>query len=125
VISVLASPQAGRWDRIIIRRALLCLPLLTATALPTTAERRPGRDGLFSTSMPSDFVLRPPRSIPNVEEPRPGSAAAKSGRAARSGPAAPAKASSRAAGLAVSPDFPPAQTLDTITEAMKGWYGFP
>jgi hypothetical protein len=108
-----------------IRRALLCLPLRTTTALPTTAEQWPGRDGLFSTSMSSDFVPRPPRSIPNVEEPRPRSAAAKSGRAARSGPAGPAKASSRAAGLAVSPDFPPAQTLNTITEATKGWYGFP
>jgi len=114
-------------DWTMIRRALLCVALLTATALPTTAEQRPGRDGLFSTSMSSDFVPRPPRSIPNVGEPRPRSAAAKSGHAAKAGPAAPARtqASSRATAAAVSSDFPPAQTLEMITEAPKGLYGVP
>ena len=97
--------------------------LLTAIALPTTAEQRPGRDGLFSTSISNDFVSRPAAIDPK----RRGAAPVRRQVAAprRSGPAAPAKASSRAAGLAVSPDFPPAQTLDTVTEATKGWYGFP
>jgi len=103
-----------------IRRAVLCLALFLASALPIAAEQRQRPHGLFSTSTSRNFSPRPPRSIRRVA-PRPRSAAA------RSRPAAPARsqAPTAATGPAPSPDFPPVQILESSPAAPARSPAFP
>ena len=98
-----------------ILRALLCLALIIAAALPSAAAQRQRQQGLFSTSFWRNFVPPPQRPPARVASHRQS--------AAMSGPAAQARSQSPSGGKA--PASPPPSPSQTKADSIPSGTEFP